>query len=193
MEIKHVIALILLLLAFPAASVATTLSQRARDAAFFLLTTGAVLTELMDVNFFGQFWYRGTTRGIEISVLDILAFSLLAASLLKPRYGGNRWYWPASLGLLLAYFFYAGFSVLISEPKLAGLWELSKILRGILVFLAAAFFVRTRRELSLLVAALGCAVCFESLLGFKERLWDGIYRVPATFDHPNSFSMYLCL
>src|SRR2546422_4897392 len=93
---------------------------------------------------------------------------------------------------MLLYFFYCGFSVLISDPKLFGLFELSKVARSIIVFLAAALFVRTERELCLLIFALGCAVCFEGFMALKHRYLYGLYRVPGTFDHPNSLSMYLC-
>ena len=140
--------------------VATCLSQRARAAAFFLLILSSAFTDRVDVNFVTRYWYRAATRGFEISLVDILAISLLISSLLLPRPGHRRWFWPASLGAMIIYFLYCCFSVAISEPKLFGLFELSKILRGILVFLAAAVYVQTERELRHLVLALGCAICF---------------------------------
>src|SRR5580704_8716884 len=156
MEIKHVIAAILIIVLTGAGVFAASVVQRARDIMFFLLVAGAVLTERMSVNFFSQAWYRGTTRGIEISLMDILAVSILAASLLAPRYRGPRWYWPVGLAFLGAYFLYGCFSVFISEPKIYGVFELSKIARGIIIFLAAASFVRTKRELSWMVWGLVC-------------------------------------
>jgi hypothetical protein len=83
--------------------------------------------------------------------------------------------------------------VAIAEPKLFGLFELSKILRGVVVFLAAAWFVRGERELAILVLALCCAVCFEGALAVKQRLLGGVYRVPGSLDHSNSLCAYLCL
>ncbi|HZQ47901.1 MAG TPA: hypothetical protein VFC07_12860, partial [Verrucomicrobiae bacterium] len=70
---------------------------------------------------------------------------------------------------------------------------LSKMLRGIFVFLAAALFVRTNRELRLLVVALGCAVCWQGGLGLYQRYHDGAYRVTGIIGDPNSLSMYLCM
>lgn len=169
-----------------------SLSLRARDAAFFLMILLAAVTYKVDVNFHSHYWYRGTTRGLEVSLVDLLAWSVLISSLLFPRAGGPRWFWPASLGLMLLYFFYACGSVAFSEPKVYGIFELSKILRGILIFLAAAWFVRSERELAILVAALCCALCFEGAVALRQRLLAGIYRVYGTIDDPNSFSMYLC-
>jgi hypothetical protein len=193
METKHLIALPLIFGLTAGGTVLLTLWQRARDFAFFLLVACAVLTERLDVHFFSTEWYRGTTRGVEVSLLDILALSLLAASWLAPRYAPKRWYWPASLGLMMLYFLDCGFSTLISEPKIYGLFELTKVFRGIIIFLTAAMFVRTKRELITLITALGCAVCFEGALAIEQHLSYGLFRVPGSLDHPNSLSMYLCL
>ena len=193
MEAKDLIALALLLLAVPTGVLVATLSQRARDAAFFLMVTATVITDRLDVNFLSQYWYRGTARGLEFSIVDLLAISVFAGSFLMPRRGESRFYWPASLGLMLVFFLYAGFSVMFSEPKMYGVFELSKMVRGLFIFLAAALYVRSPREVGILVLALGCAVCFEGMWALKQKLIGGIYRVPGTLEHENSLSMYMCL
>ncbi|MBE0546034.1 MAG: O-antigen ligase family protein [Verrucomicrobia bacterium] len=193
METKDLIALALLLVAIPTGVLIATFSKRARDVAFFLMVTGTVITDRIDVNFLSQYWYRGTSRGIEFSLVDILAISVFVSSFLLPRPGNSRFYWPASFGLMLVFFFYACFSVMFSDPKMYGVFELSKMVRGFFFFLAAAFYVRSQRELGILVFALGCAVCLEGAWGLKQKLIGGIYRVPGTLEHENSLSMYICL
>jgi hypothetical protein len=193
MEIKHVIAFFLLVLATPLCTALACMSRRARDAMFFMMIAGIVVTERLEVHFFSYWWYRGSTRGIEFSFLDVLAASVLISSVLFPRGGRARLYWPASLGPMLLYSLYAAASVLlISDPKIYGVFELSKILRGILYFLSAALFVQSRRELMLLAAGLSCAVCYEGVLALHEQ-FDGVYRVTGSLDHANSLSMFLCL
>jgi hypothetical protein len=192
-EAKDIIALGLLLVATLVGVGVTSISPRARDLAFFLMLAGAVVTHKLDVNFLSHFWYRGTTRGLEISFVDVLAVSVLVSSFLFPPPGVSRWYWPASLGLMLLFFAYASLSVAFAEPKMNGVFELSKMARGLVFFLAAALFVRSERELSIVVLALGCAMCFEGALALKQRALDGIYRVSGSLEHENSFSMYLCL
>ena len=192
METKDVIGLALLFASVGAGVLVCTVSTRARDAAFFLLVAASVITDKLDINFLSHFWYRGTTRGIEVSFVDVFAISVLFSSLLLPRREEQRFFWPGSLGCLLLFFLYATISVVLSEPRIYGLFELSKILRGILVFLAAAMFIRGERELRILVWALCFAVCFEGALAVKQRALDGIYRVTGSIEHANSFSMYLC-
>lgn len=193
METKDLIALALLLVAIPTGVLIATFSKRARDVAFFFMVTGTVLTDRLDVNFLSHYWYRGTSRGIEFSIVDILAISVFAGSFLLPRPGNSRFYWPSSFGLMLMFFFYACFSVMFSEPKIYGVFELSKMVRGFFFFLAAAFYVRSQREVGILVFALGCAVCLEGAWGLKQKLIGGVYRVPGTLEHENSLSMYICL
>lgn len=192
MVTKDIIGLALLFFAVPASIVVCCVSHRVRAAAFFLMLAMAPLAHKLDMNFFSHYWYRGTTRGLEISAMDVLAVGVLAGSVLLPPPGQRRWFWPASFGLLLLFFAYAGANVCFSDPRIYGVFELSKMVRGLIFFLAAAMFIRGERELSLLVLALGCAVCFEGALAVKERLLGGVFRTSGTLNDPNSFSMYLC-
>ena len=65
----------------------------------------AVFAERMDVNFLSEEWYRGTTRGIQVSLIEILALgSFSPARFLSRRESQPRRFPPASLGLMLLYF-----------------------------------------------------------------------------------------
>src|SRR5581483_11218055 len=166
METKHLIALTLLTFAIPPGIAMCWMSRWIRDLTFFGMLAGTVLADFLDVNFFTHYWYRGTTRGVEVTVLDVLAFCLLMGLLL--RNGRKGIFWPASLGFLMLYFIYASFSLAISEPKIYGVFELVKIFLSIIFFLAAAFYIRGDREITVLVLALASAVCFEGMLSLKE-------------------------
>ena len=135
----------------------TTVWKRSRDFFFFGMILLAPMTEDFDVNFVSRDFYRGTTRGIDFSLVDILSISLLLSALLIPRKGQSRGFWPASFGFLLLYFAYACFNVAISDPRLFGIFELSKMIRGIIIFLAVAFYVRSERELRIFSVEEGAA------------------------------------
>src|SRR5262245_57027926 len=192
MESKDLIAFVLLMVGIPISIGICTMSFQARTAAFFLMIVATLVTDKVDVNFLSAAWYRGTTRGIEVSLVDLLAVGVLVAGWLRPRGTGHRWYWPAGLGFLLLYFLGAAASVVWSEPRIFGVFELSKIVRGIVFFLAAASFIRSEREIRILILALICSLCFESALAVKQRALDGVYRVTGSIEHANSLSMYLC-
>ncbi len=193
METKDVIGLMLLFAAALAGVGVTCISRHARDAAFFLMIATAVIAERLDINFFSRYWYRGSTRGVEISFVDIIAVSVLVSSFLLPGRGNSRWRWPAGLLPMLLFFFYALAATLAIEPRIFSLFELSKMLRGLVLFLAVFMFVRSEREIRLLVLALCCAGCLEGAFVLKQRLFSGMDRAAGTLDHANSLSMYLCL
>lgn len=175
------------------AILAATMSRRLRDVFFFLFVLLCIDTNHLDVNFVSKEWYRGTTRGFEMSLLDVLSVGVLFSSLLRPAPGQKRFYWPASLALILIYFLYACFSVSISDPQLFGLFELSKIVRGLVVFLAAALYVREEKQLRVLVWALACVAIWQAYVVLKQRYIMGIHRVEGTIGNPNSLSMFLCM
>lgn len=193
METKHIIALIVLVALSCGSVLLATFWQRLRDLAFVGMVFGGVLAERFDVQFFGQYWYRGTARGVGVSLVDVLAFAVLVASLLAPRYPRRAWFVPASFFVFLAYFAYCIFSVVSAPEWLYGVWELANIPRALLIMLAGAAFVRTRRELALLVLGLGLAVCVQALYASKQRFVSGMFRAQGTLDHANSLSMYMCL
>jgi len=193
MDTKYILAAAYLCIAACGGVTAACLSKRVRDVFFFLLVTMSAVTEMWDVNFVSREWYRGTTCGFEISLVDIFALSLLVSAVLLPRDGERRFYWPASLGLMLLFFLFSVVCVAVADPKLFGMFALLKLLRGIIVFLAVALYVRTGRELKLLLFALATIVCYEALRAVEQRYRFGIHRVFADLNAPNSLSMYLCM
>ncbi len=193
MDTKYIIAAVGLFGATCGGVLLGCLSHRVRDGLFFLMVTMSAVTENWDVNFMSREWYRGTTCGFEVSIVDVFAISLLVSAILVPRRGEKRWFWPASLGLMLIYFLFTSFCVAISDPKIFGLFALSKLVRGMIVFAATALYVRRERELKLFLFAIGTIVCYEALKGIEQRYRYGIARVFGDLNAPNSLSMYLCM
>ena len=193
MQQKDFIGLILAMIGVGAGVLVLTFWKRARDFAFVAMLLLAPMTEDYDVNFVSRDFYRGTTRGFEFSLVDIISISLLLSAVLAPRREGqSRFFWPASFGMMLVFFLYACFNVAIADPRLFGYFELSKMLRGMTIFLAVAFFVRTDREMRLFLLGMGLIVSYEGLLALKQRYWLGLNRVPGTVDDSNSLSVFFC-
>jgi hypothetical protein len=190
---KELIAFLFIVLGIAGCTVATTLSKRARDLLFVGMILLAPMTELYDVNFMSRNFYRGTVRGFEFSLVDILAISVLLGTLLAPRREQTRAFWAPGLGVMLLFFLYCGFSIAISEPRLFGLFELLKMLRGLIIFLTVAFYLQSEREMRILLLALGLVICYEGMQALRQRYLWGVHRVFGTVDHSNSLSALLCL
>lgn len=192
MDVKTLFGLTVVPAAFCGGILAACISKRIRDLFFLLLVSLSPLIERLDLNYVSREWYRGTSRGFEIAILDVLAVSLLVSSILVPRRGESRGFWPPSFGFMLLFFAYACFNVSISEPRLFSLFELFRMFRGLILVLAVAFYVRSERELRIFIVGLALLVCYEGLLALKQRYLEGIHRVPGTVIESNSLSVLLC-
>ena len=190
---KDIEGLTLLVVAVLGGAMVTCMSHRVRDVALFVILATLVFDNRMCVTFLGKWWYRGSTRGLEVTLQDILAFSLLVASIVAPRPGRSRWRWPAGLGLMLLYFLYACGSTVLIEPRVFSVYELLKIARGLMFFVVFALVVRSDRELAICVAGLALATCGEGLMSVRQLVVYHLDRVAGSLDHPNSLSMYLCM
>jgi hypothetical protein len=193
MQMKDLIAISGIPVVIVCGTVVLCLLPALRNWAFFAAVAGCVISEKLDVNLLSNEWYRGTTRGFEFAFVDILAWTLVLSTILTPQRHQKRFYWPASFGFMLLYAGVAIFSVSTSEPKLFGAFELSKILRAMVFFLAAALHVQGERELKFLVMAIASAVWLEGLLAIKHRIFMHVDRATGSLDHANSLSMYLCM
>ncbi len=172
--------------------IAACVSKYVRDLFFVCLVFLSPMIERLDLNYVSREWYRGTSRGFEVSVLDVLSIGLLVSTVLAPRRGCVRGFWPASFGFMLLFFFYACFNVAISDPRLFGMFELLRMVRGIILVLAVAFYVRGEREVRLFLFALAAMILYETTLALKQRYVGGIHRVYGTLDESNSLSGLLC-
>jgi O-antigen ligase len=173
-------------------------SPRFLDVIFFLLVFGTTQPESLfglpsDINWLSREWYRGTTRGIEISYLDLLAVILLFGALgMRARERDPLPKLPG-FGLMKAYFAWALLAVItVSEPKIFGVFELTKIFRALLLFLAVAAYMRSAEQVRIFIFALVAVVFYESGLALYQRYLLGMHRIYGTLGHPNSLSMY-CL
>jgi O-antigen ligase len=193
MQLKDLIALTGIPVAIVCGTMVLCLLPQLRNWAFLLAVAGAVVGDRLDVNLMSQHWYRGTTRGFEFSFVDILAWALVLSTILTPQRHQKRFYLPASFLFMLVYLGVAIFSVSTSQPKLFGMFEVSKILRAIVCFWAAALHVQSERELKFLVLGIATAVWLQGLLAMKHRVFLHLDRATGSLDHANSLSMYLCL
>lgn len=190
---KDFLFLIGILVTVPAGTAISLISRRMRDLMFMALVAGTTRPGLLDINFLSREWYRGTTRGIEVSYLDLLVLILFFSTLLDRQRRTGRLFWPASLGFMLVYFCYCGLNILGADPQLFGWFELSKILRGMIVVITMAFYIQSERDLKLLMFALCAAVGYEAFMSLQQRYLYHGYRIPGTFDHANTLAMFCCI
>jgi len=189
METKSLIFLALSAVAIPVGIRALERLPGARDACAFLLVLGTTRADLLGIHFYSREWYRGTTRGFEVCWLDFLWFFLWVDEYRRRR-PEDRTPLPPSTWATFVFLAYNALNVALSEPQLFGLFELANLVRALMVFWAVAHYVKSARELRLLVWALGMAVTYEFGATVYTRVVQGHARAEGTLSHPNSLSMY---
>lgn len=190
---KYAVFFMGLFLVVPAGALLSTYSRRFRDALFVVMIISTAFINKIDINFIDRWWYHGTTRAIEISFIDFFSVMLLMGILMSMRRDRFRPFWPTSLGLMILFLGYACLNVLISDPKLFGFFELSKMVRGLIAFLAIVFYIRSEREVRLLLVTLSFLLIYEGSLAVWQRYITGTMRVTGSLIHPSQLANYCCL
>ena len=197
-EYKYIIFMLGSVVCVPVGILFASQFRKIHDAVFMFLVFGTCMPSGLfgfptDINFLSREWYRGTTRGIEVSYLDLLAIILLVSSVIIRRKEGRKMYWPPSLVVLTLYFIWCVLNVaLMSDPAIFGVFEVTKLARAILLFLAVAIYIRSPREIQVFLWALVVTMLYQAGICLRDRYIFHIHRVRGTLGHPNSLSMY-CL
>ena len=144
----------------------------------------------MHVNLISQEHYRGDSRGIEVTTVDLLILSLFISQRLRrqPIMKGRRFLFVRGL-----YLFFVLLSFSASPDWLKSFFGLWKILRMYFYFdtVATAFL-----ELDMLAAGLmglAVGVVSQGLIALKQKYVFHFVRVFGSQSHPNSLAMVVNL
>jgi hypothetical protein len=133
-------------------------------------------------------WYRGASKGYEFTMMEILAVSLIFSALLNSK----RKFVFLPLGTLL-WFLYIGASSLSLFSALNVNYVFMSILKHAKVWLivwAVCNYVRSRREVHIVLTGLSVMLLFQFLVVAKMKWIDGFYQVRGLFEHQNPLAMF---
>ncbi|MBO4491028.1 MAG: O-antigen ligase family protein [Lentisphaeria bacterium] len=155
------------------------------------LTLPLIVFNASAINFLSHETYRGTSRGMEISIIYITALSLLLGMTLL----GKRIRLITDTGCLL-YLFYFLFSIpslLNAENCLFSFFELWKMFMIYLVFLAVFHYLEySQGDFDIILYGFA-AVIFINFLVILQQHLHGIYQVRGVFPHQNSMAMCMMM
>jgi hypothetical protein len=210
MELKYVIFLLVVLVGVPAGVVLCRARQSLMGVVAVVMVWATCEPDLVGINFVSREFYRANTRGFEISLVDICVWILLITLVLKRKECPFRWFPPLTIPTLI----YLAVGVvswcLVSssipvpeeaklipyenfETGLYPLFELSKIFRGFLLYLAMVNYVRDEKTAKAILFGIGLTALYMSWLAVSSRYLHGVNRVRATLGHPNSLATYMAM
>jgi len=142
------------------------------------------------INFFSHEHYRGSSRGMEVSVVYLFALALLILSAIKGRFPKL----VPSVGafLFVIYFFLCLPSFATAENMLYSWMEIWKMIMLYMTYLSVRAYLDVTGDLKSLMRGLAAFALFNFLLVAKDHI-AGVYQPDGTFPHQNGLAMAMHL
>ena len=176
----------LALLAMPPYGVALSLNRRWMKYAVWGMIGALAVYQGTAINFFSYEEYRGSSRGMEVSIVYLLAFALLVAAAFRhslpkliPSFGAF---------LYVTYFLLCLPSYGAAENTLFSWMETWKMIMLYLVYLAVRAYLDMTDNARALVQGLAGFAIWNFLLIVKDHL-SGVYQPHGSFPHQNGLAM----
>ena len=155
------------------------------------LTLPLIMFNATAINFFSHETYRGTARGMEISIIYIMAVSLLLGLSLL----GKKIRFVPDMGsfLYLCYFLCSLPSLLNAANSLFSFFELWKMFMIYLVFLAVYNYLKySQGDFDILLYGIAGVIFYNFFIILQQHV-HGIYQVRGVFPHQNSMAMCMMM
>ncbi len=142
------------------------------------------------INFFSFEQYRGSSRGMEISVVYLFAMALILTSCLKFRFPG----FAPSIGckIYILFFLLCLPSWSTAAEKIFCWMETWKMIMLYIVYISIRGYLKMVEDAKPLVQALACFAIYNFLLVVKDH-FSGVYQPEGAFPHQNCLAMAMHL
>ena len=167
-----------------------TMNRKYMRWAFFAVSLPVMMFNQVSINFFSHETYRGTSRGMEVSLVYLVALAMLIGMLILYRM--KPLFPDAGSKIYLVYFFLCIPSLINADNTLFSWFELWKMIMMYIVFLTTYYYLYHYRDFNSVMIAFGivAAVTFGSVVIQHVK---GIHQANGLFPHQNSMGMYMNL
>ena len=154
--------------------------------AFWVMVAAMCLYQQTAINFFSHEFYHGSARGMEVSLIYLLAFAILAALALLGRTKGLLSDGGARLYAL--YFLLCLPSLLAADDLLISWLEIWKMLMLLLFYCAVRAYLKATDDVKTVLLALAVFTIANALFTAKAH-YSGVYQPGGVFPHRNGMAM----
>lgn len=143
------------------------------------------------INFFSEEKYRGTSRGMEVSLIYIVAFALL---LLFAMLRGRRQLFPEwGSRIYLVYFLFSLPSIINAPNLLYSFFEIWKMIMVYLVYLAVYYYLEfSNGDIDIILYGISGLTAVNFVIMLFEH-FTPIYHPQGIFPHQNSMAMFMSI
>ena len=167
-------------------SVILSLNVRWMKWAFWVMVAAMCLYQQTAINFFSNEFYRGSARGMEVSLIYLLAFAILAAFALRGKAKGV--FSDGGARLYLLYFLLCMPSLFVADDLLISWLEVWKMIMIFLFYAAVRTYLRVTDDVKSVMKALLLFTIANALFTAKAH-YSGVYQPGGVFPHRNGMAM----
>ena len=188
-ELKYVIFFSVLLFGVPFNYIMARKFVQYEKFLWFLLLF--FTANMIDINFVSMETYRGTAKGFEIGMVDIVVYSMLAIII------GRRDEYPLKVPpgtfLYSLYFFFSLLSIINSDVMVYSFFEIWKMIRMYIFFFVVYNMIRKFEEFDDIMIIVSLITIFITYTVLKQKYLLGIFQTYGPFPHQNSLVMYMII
>lgn len=188
MEAKHVIFFLGLFVGVPILAILLNTNLKYLRCGVFLLIFSIPFIHATGIGLLGDPMYRGTSRGFEIALPDLLAISLLFSILIKKR---KLKLAPFGSYLYILYFIFSLISIINSGYAMYSYYELLKMILAYIFFIAIYNYIYIYKNFNIILYSFSILIFYNLLLMFDQKYRLGFYQPSGLFTHRNSTSMFI--
>ena len=167
-----------------------TMNRKYMRYAFFAVTLPVMMFNQVSINFFSHETYRGTSRGMEVSLVYLIALAMLIGMLILHR---TKPLFPdTGSKIYLVYFLLCIPSLINADNTLYSWFELWKMIMMYIVFLATYYYLYYYRDFASVILGFGIVAAVTFLTVVFQHV-KGIHQANGLFPHQNSMAMYMCM
>ena len=167
-----------------------TMNRKYMRYAFFAVSLPVMMFNQVSINFFSHETYRGTSRGMEVSLVYLLALAMLIGMWIKNK---KKPLFPdVGSKIYLVYFLLCIPSLINAENTLFSSFELWKMIMMYVVFLTTYYYLYYYRDFTSVIIAFGIVAAVTFLSVVFQHI-KGIHQANGLFPHQNSMGMYMCM
>ena len=158
--------------------------------AFWGMAAAMCLYQQTAINFFSNETYHGSARGMEVSLVYLLAFAMLVALALRGKAKGI--FSDAGVKLYVLYFLFCLPSLMEADDLLISWLEIWKMLMLFLFYAAVRTYLKATDDIKAVVQALAVFTIVNALFTVKAH-YAGVYQPGGVFLHRNGMAMGMLL
>ncbi len=181
-NLKYIIFFLILFGGVPTFYLLSKKYPKFENMIFFLLIFFTARME--DINFVSREFYRGTSKGFEIGMVDIMLLTLML--LLINRKGLSIFSFrrtPKGFTLFLLYFILSLFSIINSASYLFSSFEVWKMLRMMFFFVIFYNYLDSDEKVKILINSFIIIIIYVGLTVLKQKYVDHKFQTAGPFPH----------